>query len=163
MRQYKGSSVNFDALLALVESKNNYFVSVADKYISDGEEEYLHSYEENGTYGVTLMPGSSKDSSPDNNVYVIISSSLSEFGQALNTSHELYGHAYLYELKHLGWNVSPYHDYSIINGASVFDEETQMTVTIARRIDNNIDLVKQIYKSQQETVLNYLSQVSQVI
>ena len=54
-----------------------------------------------GTLGQTLLPGkgTSDRNSPDNSIYVYVysGSELSSMGKAEYLSHELYGHAYLYD------------------------------------------------------------------
>jgi hypothetical protein len=97
LNKNKSDSKNFKALQSLANSGTNYIYQVASEYKnanSDTPRPLVAGDGKSGTYGVTLIPGAKSDPSPDNNVYIITSSNLSEKSQAENTAHEGYGHAY---------------------------------------------------------------------
>ena len=105
-------SLNLTSLKRLASSPRAYYVSQQSEY-SDGNG-HVYSFSSNsfdGTTGVTLFPGASIDSSPDNNIYAIISASMNDFEKSMTLAHVLYGHAYLYELKQLGHPVDFNHQY----------------------------------------------------
>lgn len=99
------------ALKALSNSDVDYIYNVSedafgDKFYDDGEGNFY--------YGVTLMPLAKNNPSPDTNVYVFTASFLNEEKRVSNAAHELYGHAYFYELKKQGLKVNPNHTRAII-------------------------------------------------
>jgi len=131
-------------------------VSQQSEY-SDGNG-HVYSFSSNsfdGTTGVTLFPGASIDSSPDNNIYAIISASMNDFEKSMTLAHELYGHAYLYELKQLGYPVEFNHQYvnTIIDKEWV--DELSTYIFVSGRKETNTILLNQILLSQYESFYHW--------
>ena len=105
--------------------------------------------------GVTLIPGNVNDPSPDDNVYIITSSNLSNEEQVSNVAHEGYGHAYLFELQQQGQDVNPNHDYRPTIDGYELDEATHFKIPILGRSDKNVTLKKQIEAATLEAKHNY--------
>ncbi|KFD38090.1 hypothetical protein AT05_11925 [Schleiferia thermophila str. Yellowstone] len=154
----KSESDNYQALLTLAKSETVYKFVVAESYPNmnnEGKPEPLVGDGQNGTKGVTLIPGAKEDPSPDNDVWIYTSNKLSEKRQAENTAHEGYGHAYFYELQQQGQDVNPYHDYKVVDTRMEYDEELKMEVPVMIMGDTNKKLDGQIKKSEKEAGENY--------
>ena len=115
---YTGSN-NYKALAELVESNTTYTIATGNSFeyknekgstmlgymspvqvIPDfGQDAFGFDTNETGWLGVTQTPGEepNKYNSLDNSVHVLINSTLSTEGKAQILSHELYGHALLYQ------------------------------------------------------------------
>ena len=115
------NSNNYKALSELVKSDINYTIEITDelKYKNEmgniisiemgpinvipnwGKDAFGFDTNETGWLGLTQTPGITVDkyASIDNDVHIIINSSLSEEGKAQTLSHELYGHALLFQRK----------------------------------------------------------------
>ena len=95
----QSQSSNFQALKALANSEIEYHVEVT---YSDGNGTSFTDGKQNGGIneykGITELPGALLNASPNQNVYVKTSLLLDDFQQVKNTAHELFGHAYFYEL-----------------------------------------------------------------
>ena len=157
----KSNSTNINALKTLALSKTDYIFSVETHHNDiyndiDLSDPYGTSVGEH-VKGVTLMPENANDPSPDNSVYIITSSNMSEEDQVANIAHEGYGHAYIYELKQQGLNVNPNHDYQPTIIGFNWDEETHFNVPILGRYDANDILNKQIEAAVLEAKQNYQS------
>jgi len=111
INSHNSNSGNFNDLKTLVNSKTEYKVEVSSEYQIGDKRQPLVGDNENGTKGVTLMPGAENDPSPDNSVHIITSSKLSEERKVTNLAEEAFGHALFYELKQQGQNVNPNHQY----------------------------------------------------
>ena len=154
-------STNFNALKTLAQSKTNYIFSVETRHRDKHND--IDLSDPNGTSvgehvkGVTLIPGNATNPSPNNNVYIITSSNMSEEDQVANVAHEGYGHAYLYELKQQGQDVNPNHDYQSTLEGYEWDEETHFNVPILGRYDANSILKKQIEAAVLEAKQNFQS------
>ena len=124
MRSHKSNSINYSILLSLSSSDITYNLSTNINYsYMDNEGNLLESaltyFEpdaefadveivspsglttgETGKYGITLLPGKGKSgvNSKDGSAYIYIHPTLTETGKAEAVSHELYGHAYLYDI-----------------------------------------------------------------
>ena len=155
----KSSSENFTALKTLANSKSTYTFQVASEYKNANSETQipLVGDGQNGTKGVTLIPGAKLDPSPDNNVHIYTSSSLSEKRQAENTAHEGYGHAYFYELKQQGKDIDPYHTLICDPNApkTEYDEFNKSYFEPCILIDANKELDKQIKAVVKQAGQNY--------
>ncbi len=152
-------SENMAALKALANSTIEYNFRTSSGYMNANGEHHEFKRGESWENGITLIPGAESDPSPDDNVYIITNSLLSPEGQVTNTAHEAYGHAYFYELQQQGKDVNPFHKYESANGEEVFDELTGFTVTVATRIDTNIQLYNQIKKVEEQARYNYNSRL----
>ena len=154
----KSSSENFTALKALANSSINYIFSVADKNLCERE------FFEKGSpghkasdyfYGSTHIPSNESDPSPDNNVYVVTASFLSEEMQVRNTAHEGYGHAYFFELKQSDKSINPNHTYEAVGFEDVYDEEFNITYPVPIFGKSNHALENQITIVENQAVENY--------
>ena len=143
-------SNNYKALAELVKSETLYTVKTGSSVIYKnengeiittpmlpvviepdwGEDVYGFDTNETGWLGVTQTPGNEaeKYNSPDNNVHVTINASLSARGKALILSHELFGHALLYNrgLPHK-------HDVHNIDGKQI-EQNILLRITICTSI-----------------------------
>ncbi|MBP6977302.1 MAG: RHS repeat-associated core domain-containing protein [Lentimicrobiaceae bacterium] len=155
LNRYKGSSANFTALKTLANSEIIYFISTASEYTDKGKSEPLVGDDENGTKGVTMIPGAEDSPSPDDNVYIITSNELSEERQAQNLAEEAYGHAFFYDINQAGnKDFSPFHDYKTVFLGYEWDSEFEVMVPNFGREDQNIKLDKQIKTVRDETKIN---------
>ncbi|MBO5193795.1 MAG: hypothetical protein J6B62_02750 [Bacteroidales bacterium] len=152
-------SENMVALKALANSTIEYNFRTSSGYMGANGEHQEFKRGESWENGITLIPGAESDPSPDDNVYIITNSFLSPEGQVTNTAHEAYGHAYFYELQQQGKDVNPFHKHKSANGEEVFDELTGFTVTVATRIDTNIQLYEQIKMVEEQARYNYNSRL----
>lgn len=110
-------------------------------------------YPENYYYGVTCMPGAKNNPSPDNSVYVFTASFQGEGQQISNLAHELYGHAYFFELsKSTGLN--PNHTFGVI-GTGVEYDEVLGNLSYNIYGETNQPLVNQINAAVTEALFNY--------
>ena len=154
----RSSSENITALKALANSSINYIFSVADKNLCDKkffEKGSIGHEISNYFYGTTHLPSNKIDPSPDNNVYVVTASFLSEEMQVLNTAHEGYGHAYFFELKQSNESINPNHTYGIVGFEEVYDEEFNMIQPVLVYGNNNHALETQIKIVEKQAVENY--------
>ena len=158
LNRCKSNSTNFIALKTLAQSQTEYIFSTETHHKDENNDIDL-SNPYSITRGVTLMPGNIEDPSPNDKVYVITSSNLTEEDQVANTAHEGYGHAYLYELKQQGQNVDPNHHYER-TCVPVYNEELDCITPTIIRTECNTTLQKQIDSSVQEAKQNYQSWVN---
>lgn len=151
---HTSDSKAFAALKTLSESKVNYFISSSLFY---NTEEGVKVFKFGDAYenGITLMPNSQVDSSPDNDVYIVTNSLLNEIEQASNLAHEAYGHAYFYDRLINGENVSPYHKYVTTYLGSVWDDEAGFAVAVNGWIDSNAELAEQIISVVNEVISRF--------
>ncbi len=156
MNKCKSTSGNLTALKTLANSKTIYNYKSNSEYKSGDKTVTLVSDKESGTKGVTLMPEAQSDPSPDNNVYVYTSNKLSPSRQAENAAHELYGHAYFYELKQQGKDVNPFHLYQGTLIKEV-DKDGNAIYSIGRE-DANTELKTQIKEREEEARNNFNNQ-----
>ena len=157
LNRCNSNSINFNALKTLANSRTEYIFSTETYHIDlYNDVDLSNPYKKEGvnTRGVTLMPGNDQNPSPDNNVYVITSSDLSDEDQVLNLAHEGYGHAYFFELCQQGQDVNPNHDYKR-EMTSVYNEEFQRNIPSAVRVEKNETLKKQIDAAVKEAKQNY--------
>ena len=146
---HMSNSKAFGALKTLSESSITYYISSSFLYnTNDGIK--VFQYGDSFDKGITLMPGSQNDASPDNDVHIITNSLLDEKDQAKNLAHEAYGHAFFYERLQKGDNVNPYHQYISTYLGSIWDDEAGFAVAIKGRIDTNTMLDEQINSVVQE-------------
>ena len=157
LNKCKSNSINFNALRTLARSKTEYIFSTETRHKDKNNDiDLSEPYSPTSTRGVTLIPDNIEDPSPDNNVYVITSSNLSDKDQVENVAHEGYGHAYFYELSQQGNNVNPYHEWEQTYKLE-YDEEYKCDVPTLIRIEKNIRLKQQIDAAAQEARQNYKS------
>ncbi len=154
LNRSKSKSENMTALKALSNSKISYVFSIGTKYTSKEKTADFVTKAE-FVKGITLIPNAVVDSSPDNNVYIITNSELSEQDQVLNVAHEAYGHAYFYELQQQGYDVNPFHDFKSVNGEEIWLPEFQFYITASARVDTNKQLVEQINNVTKQALENY--------
>ncbi len=155
LNKYKGSSDNFNALKELANSKTGYHFAVASEYTSgDGKSTTLVGDNDNGTRGVTLLPGAEIDPSPDKDVYIYTSDKLSEERQVKNTAHEGYAHALLYEFKQQGQDVDPNHHFQAVVKTEI-DPDTKQPIYNMIRTETNDVLKQQLRKVETQAVENY--------
>lgn len=146
---HMSNSKAFGALKTLSESSITYYISSSFLYnTNDGIK--VFQYGDSFDKGITLMPGSQNDASPDNDVHIITNSLLDEKDQAKNLAHEAYGHAFFYERLQKGDNVNPYYQYISTYLGSIWDDEAGFAVAINGRIDTNTMLDEQINSVVQE-------------
>lgn len=157
LNRHKSNSTNFNVLKALSNSSTEYVFSTATSYKDSQKEVELSGSPNEGVRGVTLMPGNLHDPSPDDNVYIITSSKLSEGSQVENLAHEGYGHAYFYELKQNGEDVNPNHEYSGAIIGSEWDPEVNRNCFNYGIVDKNVKLINQIETAVSEARQNYQS------
>ena len=173
---YAFLSFNGDGVLdntLLQESTSSSNVMSALKMLSNSEVDYIYNiYEDafgdkfyddkkgNFYYGVTLMPSASNNPSPDSNVYVFTASFLSEEKKVANAAHELYGHAYFYELKKQGRNVNPNHTRAIIGYGT---EKDSLLGELQYPIYGNTNqlLEETIEKMVKESLENYFDRINE--
>ncbi len=159
LNRCNSNSINFNVLKALVKSKTEYIFSTETHHIdiyNDVDLSNPYKTEGENTRGITLMPGNVQNPSPDNNVYVITSSDLSDEDQFLNLAHEGYGHAYLFELYQQGQDVNPNHNYKY-EIIPIYNEELQRNIPAVIRIETNETLKQQIDAAVKEAKQNYES------
>ena len=151
---HESDSKAFAALKTLSESKVNYNISSSLFY---NTKEGIKVFKFGDAYekGMTLMPNSQVDSSPDDDVYIVTNSLLNEIEQASNLAHEAYGHAYFYDRLLNGEDVSPYHKYVTTYLGSVWDDEAGFYVAINGWIDSNTELATQINSVVNEVILRF--------
>lgn len=109
----------------------------------------------NFCYGVTMMPRAEIDPSPDDNVYVITADFLKGEKKASNAAHELFGHAYFYELKRLGKDVNPNHTFGNTGETRVEYVEGLGNLDVAIFGRTNTLLENQIKKVENEAIINF--------
>ena len=157
LNKCKSNSINFNALRTLARSKTEYIFSSETRHKDKNNDiDLSEPYNPIATRGVTLIPGNIEDPSPDNNVYVITSSNLSDRDQVENVAHEGYGHAYFYELSKQGNGVNPYHEREQTYILE-YDEEYKCIVPTLIWIEKNTRLKQQIEAAIQEVRKNYKS------
>ena len=159
LNRCNSNSINFNVLKALVKSKTEYIFSTETHHIdiyNDVDLSNPYKTEGENTRGITLMPGNVQNPSPDNNVYMITSSDLSDEDQVLNLAHEDYGHAYLFELYQQGQDVNPNHNYKY-EIIPIYNEELQRNIPAVIRIETNETLKQQIDAAVKEAKQNYES------
>ncbi len=157
LNKHKSNSANFNALKTLARSNTEYVFSIATSYNDSQKNVELATNRKEGTIGVTLTPDNTIDPSPDNNVYIITSSKLSEDKQVENLAHEAYGHAFFYELKQQGEDVNPYHEYHNVLIGVEWDSELNCNAPQFEVVDKNTRLKIQIEKAVLEARQNYQS------
>ena len=120
---------------------------------NDGKSVPLVSENENGTKGVTLLPGNKHDPSPDDAVWIYTGDKLTKEGQAVNTAHEGFGHAILYERQQQGEDVDYNHNYvgTVITETNA---EGKVEYAIGRK-ETNEALGNQIKSSESEAKQNF--------
>ena len=151
LKNNRSNSVNYQSLLQLSQSDILYVVSIQENYFSDNKITELGGKGKNsGVYGVTLLPGSIIDPSPDDNVYIISSSNLDLKDQVLNYLHEANGHAILYDLMKHGGKVNPNHKYESTIVGEEWDDELSTYIVVNGRKDTNQELVRRIKEAQDE-------------
>lgn len=145
-------SCNIEALKALVNSDVVFEYSIDAAY-------YGNLFYDNGDgnfcYGVTMMPRAEIDPSPDDNVYVITADFLKGEKKASNAAHELFGHAYFYELKRLGKDVNPNHTFGNTGETRVEYVEGLGNLDVAIFGRTNTLLENQIKKVENEAIINF--------
>ena len=144
------------ALKCVVNSETIFYVATASQYESGNRIRVMKSAnDERGTIGVTLMPNAEVDPSPDIDVHIYTSNMIPILDQVENTAHELYGHGYFYDLKMQGKNVNPSHDYKPYSMEGPKIEGCNINDIDLYRIDFNLPLWKQIYKTTNQAKENY--------
>ncbi len=139
------TSGNLKSLQTLNNSETKYHFKVASEFTDgNGKTTQLVGNNDNGTKGVTLIPGGKAEPSPDSDVYIFTSEYLSEERQAKNTAHEGYGHALNFEE-----GEDPYHRYE---GTVI--ELGNGEWAIGRK-ETNAPLDKKIKNAENETEENY--------
>ena len=145
-------SCNIEALKALVNSDIMYEYSIGAGY---QDNQFYDNGDGNYCYGVTMMPGAEIDPSPDNNVHVVTADFLKGEKKASNAAHELFGHAYFYELKIQGKDVNPNHTFGNTGETSVEYFEGLGNIEIAIFGRTNILLEDQIQRVENEAINNF--------
>jgi len=142
------SDENLKALKELVTSEKVYEVSSGKGFYYKGEDGKIHYLsfggKANGTEGFTgytLAPDNSGTSSTNNNVQVIINAQNTELGRSLAISHELFGHALLYNR-----NESWMHNYTW---------ERDLTGYGFHTVERNIMLLNLILNGRTTTIRNF--------
>ncbi len=112
------------ALKSLSNSSLEYIVLVSDNAFGDsffkrGDDSHNP---DNYYYGVTCMPDAKENPSPNNSVYIFTASFLSEKEKVSNTAHELYGHAYFYEMSRTNPAINPNHTRGVVGTISEYYE-----------------------------------------
>ena len=160
MNSFNSTSNNYTALLTLAQSEQNYIFSVSDKDVNGKLFFEINSNvlnPNNYSYGVTHIPNAEFDPSPDNNVYIVTASFLSEEQQAKNTAHEGYGHGYFYELSKTNSSIDPNHQKVVVKTEYEYDENTKTEIPTFYFNSINYKLEEQIKKVEDEAVKNYNS------
>lgn len=150
LMQSKSMSTNMCALKELSQSELTYVVTVSDKK-SDGAS--FSTNPNSYTYGVTEMPGAENDPSIDKNVHVIIGDILPEEQQVKTLAHELYGHAYIYELTRDYIQASHAYKYILFQGE--YDNDYKVYDMEIKRVDTNTRLDVLINIVTNEASYNY--------
>ena len=145
------------ALKMLSNSEVDYIYNISEDAFGD---KFYDDKKGNFYYGVTLMPSASNNPSPDSNVYVFTASFLSEEKKVANAAHELYGHAYFYELKKQGLNVNPNHTRAIIGYGT---EKDSLLGELQYPIYGNTNqlLEETIEKMVKESLENYFDRINE--
>ena len=152
INQLSPSSNNFASLQTLSNSELKYICSV-DTKTSNGEDLYFDNEIGQGRRGVTEIPDNVENPSPDNNVHIKVYKELDALNKATTTSHEMYGHAYIYEQSRNPAQAS--HDYHNVEGATFYDSEFKVYGTISYSKDLNTFLDMTIKRTINETKRNY--------
>lgn len=149
------NSTNMTALKLLSSCTTLYLAIVSDNAFGDVfyEKGSKIDYPENFNYGVTCMPNASQNPSPDNNVYIFTAFFLNSEGKVTNTAHELYGHAYFYELSKTS-DVNPNHVYGVV-GKGISYEEGYGFLEHNIYGETNLKLLDQINKATNEAIKNF--------
>ena len=105
--------------------------------------------------GVTEFPNAENNPSPDNDVWILFNAEISDKNKALNISHELFGHAFLYDIN--GNNaVGASHNYKNSDDFILeYDETLNMYFPTFVIQDMNTILQEYIKQSQKETTTNF--------
>jgi RHS repeat-associated protein len=139
------TSGNLRSLQTLNNSDTKYHFKVTSEYTDgNGKTNKLVGDNDNGTKGVTLIPEGEAEPSPDSDVHIYTSESLSEERQATNTAHEAYGHGLSHEE-----GKDPYHRY-----VGVLIEYENGDYAIGRE-DKNTDLKEKYKAAELEAKENY--------
>ena len=159
LNKNESDSENFAALKTLANSETKYNFMVSDKDLQGKSFTAEMKEGENFYYGVTSVPNGEDAPSPDNMVYVITSSLLSEGKQAENTAHEGFGHAYFYELSKKDKTIDPWHRYKnqIIK---VWNPSEQMNDFEMTFIPTNTRLENQIRIVTSQAIVNFYNKKS---
>ena len=162
MQSHKSNSWNYCALKNLAKSNDLFIVKLVSSHDFKNDENEIQTLElgsityedefyipeeleplnpttgETGFFGKTLFPGQgiSNQNSPNEYIYILVNSQLSNLGAAQAFSHEGYGHAYLYVLT--GNRKASSHDFIMGLG------------------DLNKHLLDFISKAITETTINYI-------
>lgn len=151
----KSTSENYLGILTLIKSSTTYLYSVSSNAF--GDRFYDAGDGENFYYGVTLMPNVTNDPSPDNNVYIFTADFLSAERKVINAAHELYGHAYFYELRQQGYDVNPNHVRENIKIGQEWDDYFETNMDIFAFRDVNQQLIERINIVTKQALYNYNS------
>lgn len=158
MNERISTSSNFNALLSLVNSDILYTYQVSD---NDGENASFYGNACNSErlndyyYGVTMMPNAKSKPSADSNVHIYTASFLDQKSQIKNAAHEVYGHAYFYELSLHDPSIDPQHTHGIIRFVYEYDDIAKQIIPIPVFGLTNLVLELQIKRSVQEALQNY--------
>lgn len=133
----------------LSNSETDYNLVSANHYSDNGKDVLLGAYNPDGGYnGITIMPTTSAGDVNSNNVDIFIFDQLASDERVSTITHELYGHAYFFELNkliHIELNKSihilyPYHTYMNKGYNTYYDYELQATVFEGIKVPTNIVL-----------------------
>lgn len=140
------------ALKELANSERKYNFKVTDKDHDGNEFGPIIGANVSGSYdGVCEYPDAPRNSSPDNDVWILIGNHLSGEEAAKTTAHEAYGHGFFYELKMQGFDVTVGHRYSTEVGTT---EDGGMFIKFVK---TNLYLEDHIKKVENEAGKNYQS------
>lgn len=156
LNKSKSQSENMTALKALAnsETKYNFMISTQDFEGQSFTGEAKPG--ENYYYGVTSVPNGEMKASPDDKVYIITSSLLSEGMQTENVAHEAYGHAYFYELSKKDNSIDPWHRMELIPYQG-WDQEYNVPSFEFIAVERNTQLKQQINIVTEQARRNYES------
>ena len=157
LNQCESTSENMTALKNVVNSLISFYVATTTEYTINETTKELQKSSDEGTVGVTLIPGATEEPSPDKDVHIYVSSKMSAINQIETTAHELYGHSYFYVLRSLGYDVNPFHDYQPIITMGEYIQECNMRDIVLKRVDFNNQLDSQIKIVTKLAKINYNS------
>ena len=158
LQKYLGNSILMNTLSALSGDKTTgYYLSISDSAngVSFFDTHTDTNNPNNYYYGVTQMPGSKINPSPDSNVHVISASFLDPRRRAKNVAHELLGHAYFYYLRKSDPSINPNHTFVKTGEEEYYDEEFGMFLTRSIYTKNNKRLEDYIEQVEAAALKNF--------
>lgn len=102
-----------------------------------------------------MMPNAPHKPSFDSNVHIYTASFLDQKTQIKNAAHEIYGHAYFYELSLHDPSINPHHTHGTIRFVYEYDDIAKQIIPIPIFGQTNSTLELQIKRSVREALQNY--------